>query len=81
MGPKTADPKNEKMKLRSLTILVILLLSLLPAYTISQYLQRAMRPRQSAARLVLFLLTNFVLVLVYTMFIVGLIVKLFPVKS
>jgi hypothetical protein len=69
------------MKLRSLTILVILLLSLLPAYYISQYLQRTMRPRESAARLFLYLLTNFVLVLVYTMFIVGLIVKLFPVKS
>ncbi len=39
-----------------------------------------MRPRDSAARLFLFLLTNFVLVLVYTMFIVGVIVKLFPLK-
>jgi hypothetical protein len=69
------------MKLRSLTILVLLLLSLLPAYFIYGYLQRSMRPRQSPARLFLFLLTNFVLVLVYTMFIVGLIVKLFPVKG
>ena len=69
------------MKLRSLTILVILLLSLLPAYTISRYLQRAMRPRESAARLFMYLLTHFALVLLYTMFIVGLIVKLFPVKS
>ena len=40
-----------------------------------------MQPRQSAARLFLFLLTNFVLVLVYTMFIVGLIVKLFPING
>jgi hypothetical protein len=39
-----------------------------------------MRPRESAARLFLFLLTNFILILVYTMFIVGLIVKMFPVR-
>ena len=69
------------MKWRSLTILGILLLSLLPAFYINRWLQRSMQPRQSAARLFLFLLTNFVLVLVYTMFIVGLIVKLFPING
>jgi len=69
------------MKLRSLIIWIILLLSLLVAYYINRYLQKAMQPRQSPARLFLFLLTNFVLVLLYTMFIVGLIVKLFPVKG
>lgn len=66
------------MKLRSLLIFLILLLALIPAYSINRYLQRVMRPRESAARLFLFLIANFVLVIVYTIFLVGLILKLFP---
>ena len=66
------------MRLRSLTILLILSLSLIPVYYVNRYLQRVMLPRQSAVRLFLFLLTNLIVVLLYTMFIVGLVVKLFP---
>lgn len=69
------------MKLRALAILFILLLSLLPAFYMNRYLQRSLQPRQSAGRLFLFILANFVLVLVYTLFVVGLIIKLFPVKG
>jgi len=66
------------MKLRSLIILLILLLSLLPAYYLNRYLQRVLRPRESAGRLFLFLLANFVFVIVYTVLIVGVIIRVFP---
>jgi hypothetical protein len=68
-----------KMRLRSLAILIILLVSLIPIYHIYRILQQWIQPRQSAARLFLFLLANFVLVLAYTLVLVGVIVKLFPV--
>jgi hypothetical protein len=66
------------MKWRSLIILLILLLSLLPAYYFSRFLQRVLRPRESAGRLFLFLLASFVLVVVYTVFLVGVIIRVFP---
>jgi hypothetical protein len=66
------------MRVRSLVILLILLLSLLPAYYLNRYLQRVLRPRDSAGRLFLFLLANFVFVIVYTVFIVGVIIRVFP---
>jgi len=66
------------MKVRSLVILLCLLMALIPAYYINKYLQRSMRPRDSAGRLFLFLLLNLVLVLVYTLLLVGVIVRLFP---
>ena len=67
------------MKLRSLLILLILVLALIPAYSLNRYLLRVMRPRDSAARLFLYILTNFVLVIVYTILLVGIIVRIFPV--
>jgi hypothetical protein len=66
------------LKLRNLTILLLLALSLIPIYYLYRYMMRSIRPRQSAARLFLFLLANFLLVIVYTMLLVGLVVKLFP---
>jgi hypothetical protein len=66
------------MRVRSLVILLILLLSLLPAYYLNRYLQRVLRPRDSAGRLFLFLLANFVFVIVYTVLIVGVIIRVFP---
>jgi 4-hydroxybenzoate polyprenyltransferase len=69
------------MKWRTLAIWLILFLSLLPAFYINRYLQRSMRPRESAARFFLFLLTNFIMVLLYTMIVVGLIGKMFRVKG
>ncbi len=66
------------MRGRSLVILLILLLSLLPAYYLNRYLQRVLRPRDSAGRLFLFLMANFVFVIVYTVFIVGIIIRVFP---
>ena len=66
------------IKLRNLAILFLLALSLIPVYYLYRYLMRTLQPRQSAARLFLFLLANLLLVIVYTMLLVGLVVKLFP---
>lgn len=67
------------MKGRSLAILLLIMAFLIPIYFIYRYLLRVMRPRESAARLFLFLISNLVLIVVYTLLVVGLIVKLFPV--
>jgi hypothetical protein len=66
------------MKLRSILIFLVLLVSLIPAFAINRSLQKIMRPRESAARFFLFLIANFVLVVVYTIMLVGLIIKVFP---
>jgi hypothetical protein len=65
------------MKLRSLLIFLIVLLSLMPVYYINRLLQKMLMPRESAGRLFLFFLANFLLVIIYTILIVGLVVSLF----
>ena len=66
------------MKFRSQIILLVLLLSLVPAYYFSRYLQHVLRPRESAGRFFLFMLASFVFGLVYLVFLVGMIVRIFP---
>jgi len=68
------------MRLRSLLILLLLLLSLLPMFYLNRWLQRLMRPRENAGRFFLFLLTNFLVIIVYTVFLVGLVVRIFPIR-
>jgi hypothetical protein len=68
------------MKARALLILLVLLLSLVPLYYLNRWLQRVMRPRESAGRFFLFLFANFVLIVVYTVFVVGVIVRIFPAR-
>jgi hypothetical protein len=65
------------MRGRSLLILVIILLALVPLFYLNRWMQRKMRPRESAAGFFLFLFANFVLIVVYTLFVVGLIVTIF----
>ena len=65
------------MRLRSLLILLVLILSMVPAYYLNRWLQRVMRPRENAGRFFLFLFANFVLIIVYTVLVVGVIVRLF----
>lgn len=64
------------MKGKSLIIWLILIISLVPAYYLNKYLQRVLRPRDSAGRLFLFLLASFVFIVVYTIFLVGIIVRI-----
>ena len=68
------------MKGRSLVILLLLGLALVPMYYVNRWLQVVMRPRDNAGRFFLFLFANFVLIIVYTVFLVGLIVRIFPVR-
>ncbi len=65
------------MKLRSLLILLVLILSMVPVYYLNRWLQRVMRPRENAGRFFLFLFANFVLIIVYTVLVVGVTVRLF----
>jgi hypothetical protein len=66
------------MKSRSLLIFLVIVLSLIPVFYFYRWMQRVMRPRESAGRFFLFIFSNFLLVVVYTILIIGLIVKLFP---
>lgn len=68
------------MKSRSLIILLVLVASMVPVYYLNRWLNRVVRPRESAGRFFLFLFANFVLVIVYVVFVVGLIVEIFPVR-
>ena len=61
-------------------ILLIILLTLIPLFYLNRWMQRKMRPRDSAGRFFLFLFANFVLIIVYTLFVVGLIVRIFPAR-
>jgi hypothetical protein len=65
------------MKLRSLLILLSIALAMIPVYYLNRWLQRVMRPRDSAGRFFLFILANFLLIVVYTVLLVGIAVRLF----
>jgi hypothetical protein len=65
----------------NLLIFLVILLALVPVFYIYRLLQRIMRPRESAGRFFLFIFTNFILVIVYTVLVVGLIVRLFPLHG
>ena len=65
------------MRLRSLLILLALVVAMIPAYYLNRWLQRVIRPRENAGRFFLFLIANFVLIIVYTVLVVGVAVRLF----
>jgi hypothetical protein len=65
------------MRLRSLLILLVIGLALVPAFYLNRWLKRMMRPREAAARFFLYIMANFLLIVVYTILVVGLIVRLF----
>lgn len=66
------------MKLRSLLILLVVLAAMVPLYFLNRWMSRMMRPRENVGRLFLFLMANFVLIIAYTMLVVGVIVRIFP---
>ena len=66
------------MKLKALAILAIILVSLFPVYLLYKYMQRIIRPKESAGRLFLYLFAGFALVFVYTFLVVFIIKKIFP---
>jgi hypothetical protein len=68
------------MKLRSICILLVIMLALVPFFYFHRLLQKQVRPRESPARFFLFLFATFLLLVVYTILVVGLIVKIFPLR-
>ena len=64
--------------MQRLLVLLLILISLIPVYYINVWLQRLVRPRKSFAQLLLYILTCFALVFVYTFLLVFLILRLFP---
>lgn len=66
------------MKLRSLLILLVVALALIPAFYLNRWLQKVLRPRESAGRFFLFLMANFLMIIVYSVLVVGIVVRLFP---
>jgi len=66
------------MKGRALLIMLILLLALVPVFYLNRWLQRVMKPREGAGRFFLFLFVNFLLIIAYTILIVGIVLRVFP---
>lgn len=66
------------MRGRSLVILLLLLVLLVPFYFLQKALQRWVQPRLSMGRLMLYLLVMLALVFGYTFLLVWLTGKLFP---
>jgi len=66
------------MKLKSLAIMGMILLSLLPLFLLYQWLQRKLNPRKSLQRFLLFTAVMFVVVFSYTFLLVLGIRLIFP---
>jgi hypothetical protein len=62
-------------------VLLVIMLSLVPAFYLNRWLQQIIQPRKSFVRLLLYILTAFVLVFLYTFVIVWCIAKLFPIAK
>jgi fatty-acid desaturase len=65
------------MRWQRLLILVIILLSLIPAFYANQWLQRYIQPRRSFGQLLLYILACFALVFGYTFLLVWIIAQVF----
>jgi hypothetical protein len=68
------------MRMRALLILLVLALAMIPLFYLHRWLKHVMKPREDGGRLFLFLLANFVMIIVYTMLVVGMIVRIFPLR-
>ncbi|HET6255624.1 MAG TPA: hypothetical protein VFE32_16225 [Puia sp.] len=68
------------MKLRSLLILLVLIVAVVPMYYMHRWMKGVMKPKENAGRLFIFMLATFVLIVIYTMLVIGLIVRLFPLR-
>ncbi|MER3498912.1 MAG: hypothetical protein C4308_09915 [Chitinophagaceae bacterium] len=66
------------MKWRAVVILLIILISLIPAYSFHQFLQKVVKPRNSIGRLFLYMFLAFLFVFIYTFLLVLFIKWLFP---
>lgn len=70
--------KFYKLKLKALTILFIVLMSLFPVYLLYNYLQKILRPKESMRRFFFWMIASFALIFAYTFLLVFLISLTFP---
>jgi len=66
------------MRWKAVLILFIILLALIPAYLLNQWLQKKIRPRESIGRLFLYLFSGMLTVFVFVLVLVFLIRVIFP---
>jgi hypothetical protein len=66
------------MRWKAIVILLIILISLIPLYSINKYLQRIINPRNSIGQLFLYMLSGMLLVFGYTFLLVLFIKWLYP---
>jgi hypothetical protein len=65
-------------KVKSIAILGIIILSLLPVYLLYKYLQQVIRPKESMRRFMQWMLIMFIIIFAYTFLLVFVIRLLFP---
>jgi hypothetical protein len=63
---------------KTILVLFFILLALIPAYILNQFLQKVIRPRESLGRLFLYLISGVLTVFVFVAVLVFLIKLLFP---
>jgi hypothetical protein len=66
------------LKLQRILILLITLLSLIPVHYINLWLQKAVQPRKSFRRFLLYMLFGMLVVFGYTFLVIFVITRLFP---
>jgi hypothetical protein len=66
------------LKWKTILVLFFILLALIPAYMLNQYLQKIIRPKESLGRLFLYLFSGMLTVFVFVAVLVALIKLLFP---
>ncbi len=66
------------MKAHGWLIMLAVILALIPIFYLNRWLQTLIRPREAAARFFLYMIANFLLVIIYTILLVSLVIKLFP---
>lgn len=64
--------------MEGILILLVILVSLVPVFYINKWLQHLVLPRKSFGRLILYFLVVLELIFLYTLFVVLMIVNLFP---
>jgi hypothetical protein len=57
---------------------MIILLALIPVYYFNRWIQGVIRPKDSAGRFFIFLFVNFLMIIVYTVLVVGVVVRVIP---
>ena len=66
------------MKWKAIVILLIIIVAIIPFYSLNKYLQKLIQPRQSMSRLGFYMLSALAIIFIYTFLLVLVIKKLFP---